>query len=340
MRQLAILTLLTVLLPGLPAIGAADSGESPKAVVPSPIHDFEEVPQGPELEHTWVVENQGTAVLEIERVVSDCGCTVTEFDRVIAAGETGKVHATIDSTMLSGPVSRSIVVFTNDPGNPRLRLTFKAMIQPQLHVTPGRARYSTVRGEDKPATIRQVVFAPDGSSFTVTEVETGSPHLTATFRRATEGEAESAPEDAEPWIVDLRYDYNSAPVGPIIEEVLIHTDHPLQDKIRVPVSGFVRPALWATPHNVQLGDVDLSEPYHFVVVVQNFLSEPIEITGVDSELSGLETKVTPVVAGHKFNLTIGLPQDLPEGPFDTTLVIHTSNAKQPTLEVPLSGTVL
>lgn len=340
---LAILTLVTILAPGLVAASTGDATENqPSIEVPEPIHDFGKVIKGNIISHDFEIRNTGTEPLELRQVQPDCGCTVTRYDRVIAPGESGKVHAEIDTSVLLGPTNRAIQVFTNDPDNPVVHLTFKADVEARLHVEPGYARYQVVQGETKPGILKQWIWAIDGEAFQVVSVDSPYPYLNTRFWKASaEERKESGPPEVDQWIVETHLEYNQAPVGPLTQEVTVHTDHPRQKRIQVPVSGFIRPSMWSTPAEVDLGEVELEEPRGFSLVVQSFLGEDIEITEVTSDLEGLETEVVPMQEGRKFAVRCIIdPAEIPKGPFSTTIKIKTNTDKAPVLEVPFRGTIL
>src|SRR5690349_8556368 len=70
----------------------------PKAVVVEPIKDAGTVSKGDKISHDFLIKNEGDADLEILNVQPACGCTVAEFDKTIAPGQTGKVHAVVDTS--------------------------------------------------------------------------------------------------------------------------------------------------------------------------------------------------------------------------------------------------
>lgn len=358
--MLAILTLSVVILPAAPValaqgsspVAAADASASagtaekigPRAEVPEPLKDFGEVPKGQRLEHDYEIRNTGDEDLEITRVVPACGCTVAEYDEVIAPGETGKVHAEINTAVLGERSKRQITVYTNDPERPVVQLAFDALPVPLLDIFPGYARYRTVRGEDEPALLKQWVYALDGTDFAVTDVESPSPYLDVSFHKAGEDEQspkvrERAPGSVQ-WVVEMQLDYNAAPLGAIAQEVVVHTSHPVAKEIVIPVSGFVRPGMWATPHEVDLGEVEAGEPVRFSVVVKNYLTEPVEITGVELDGKKVESTVTEVEEGREFTVWITVEPETAGAPLSGKVRILTNSPKKPAVEVPLRARVL
>lgn len=355
---LAILTLCVLVLPAVPAAfaqeglseGATETTASaettdktgPRVEVPEPMKDFGKVSKGQTIEHAYEIRNTGDEDLEITHVIPACGCTVAEYDKVIRPGETGKVHAEINTNLLGERSKRYITVYTNDPKRPAVQLLYDVMVIPQLGIHPGYARYRTVHGEDEPGILRQWVFALDGSDFKVTGVESPLPYLDASFHKASAEErhpqvSERAP-DSEQWVVRLELDYNAAPVGAIAQQVVVHTDHPIQKDLIIPVSGFVRPGMWATPHEIDVGEIQAGQPIRFSVVVKSFLAEPMEITGVEFGGEEVESTVSEVEEGREYTVWITVEPE--PGPLRGKVRIHTTHPKNPVVEVPLRGRVL
>ena len=156
----------------------------PKAVAVEPIKDAGNVAKGDKISHDFLIKNEGDAELEIVQVQPACGCTVAEFDKKIAPGQTGKVHAVLDTASFNGPISKGLTVFTNDPDNPQMELTVRAKVQPYIAAKPGYARYITVQGEASQGSIGQTLWAPDSTSFDIVKVESPYPYLKTSYREA------------------------------------------------------------------------------------------------------------------------------------------------------------
>ena len=131
---IAVLVLAAVAVPGI-AIA------QPSAQPLEPVKEFEIVPKGNKIHHTFEIKNGGDATLELTAVKPACGCTVTEFDQFIQAGQVGRIRATVATDNFNGMIAKTIAVFTNDPDNPKIQLTIKADIKPYLGSNPGYARY-------------------------------------------------------------------------------------------------------------------------------------------------------------------------------------------------------
>ena len=62
---------------------AKEAARVPKLVCEAPAHDFGSTPNVLNLKHVFVLKNQGSAPLTIERVKAACGCTATELSESV-----------------------------------------------------------------------------------------------------------------------------------------------------------------------------------------------------------------------------------------------------------------
>ena len=311
----------------------------PKATVAEPIKDVATVPKGQKIIHDFVIKNEGDADLMITNVQPACGCTVAEFDKLIKPGATGKVHAVVDTSTFSGPITKGVTVFTNDPDHPQIDLTIHAKIEPYISVKPGYARYITVQGEPQEGNIAQTLWAPDGTSWDITSADSPFPYLTVTYH-------EAKPEERLPdvkgkqWKVEMKLS-NSAKVGPLADYVTVHTNHPKQQIVQIPISGFVRPVIAVTPPTADFGKIELKEPLKKALSVRNFATEPIKVTSIDPNLpKGIETKLEALEEGRVYQVRVILSPEIGKGPFHGKLTLHTDSPKMPTIEVEFKGIVI
>lgn len=311
----------------------------PKAVAPQPIHDAGTVVPGQQIVHDFVIENQGAAPLEITSVRPACGCTVAQFDRTIAPGASGKVHAVLDTSTFAGAIAKGITVLTSDPARPRLELTVKATVQPHLMVEPGYARFVQAQHSD-PGVVSQRVWTPSFADLEILEVTSPYPFLTVRHKAITAEEDRNEKGQGQQYHLDFVLDYTAAPIGTLAEYVVVKTNHPQQPELKIPVSGFVRPLVVLTPSKADFGAVALDEDGAYGnLTLKHYGSVPLEISAAEATVPGIEIDVEAVEAGHEFKVRVQLPPDMPKGPFAGTVRLSTNNPRQPTVEFPISGTV-
>lgn len=317
---------------------AEDAGKKPKVVVAEPVMDAGVVPKGEKVAHDFVIRNEGDAPLEITQVKPACGCTVVDFDKTIAPGQSGKVHSVVDTVTFTGAIAKGVTVFTNDPDTPRLELTIRAKVEPYITAKPGYARYITVQGEEKSGTIVQNLWATDGSAMDIVKIDSPYPFLKVSFREATQAERLTEAQGKQ-WRIEMTLD-NNAPVGALAEHLTIHTNHPKQKLATIPVSGFVRPVITVTPQVADFGTIELKEPLNRALNVRAFSTEPIKVTSLEEDIKGLDVKLEPVQEGREYQVRVTLNPEIGKGDFKGKLTIHTDSPKKPTIEVELKGTVI
>ena len=106
-----------------------------------------------------------------------CGCTVASFDKVIKPGAEGKVHSSVDTKSFSGPISKSVLVVSNDPDRPQMNLFIKAMVKPFVDVLPQPyVRFSVVKGD---TAAQDVILISEEKGFKPTVAETAQPYVKA-----------------------------------------------------------------------------------------------------------------------------------------------------------------
>jgi len=335
----AILALASILIVAGVLVAETAPGGKPKAVAVEPIGDVGNVAKGDNATHDFVIKNDGTADLQITNVQPACGCTVARYDKVIAPGKTGSVHVVVDTTTFTGAIAKSVTVYTNDAENPQIQLTVRAKVEPSIAAKPGYARYLVVRGEPQQGIIGQTLWATDGAAFDITGVDSPTPALKVTYREATEKERQPEVKGKQ-WHVDMALSNDTAPIGALTGYVTIHTTHPKQKLVQIPVSGFVRPILAVTPPTADFGRVDVKEPRHFTFDVKNFATEPIKLTSAEAGLKGVGAEIKSIDAGREYKVQLTLNPDLAKGPFDGKLMLHTDSPKMPVVEVQIKGVVL
>jgi len=101
----------------------------PKISVPQPVYDFGDVQTGEIVKHKFIVANNGTDILKIDRVVSSCGCTAAQPEKnELKPSESTLIAAEFNSAGRIGPQMKYITVFSNDPATPQFQLLLKGNV--------------------------------------------------------------------------------------------------------------------------------------------------------------------------------------------------------------------
>ncbi len=136
-------------LPPLPEAPRGDVGPAPRLFVPERLQELGTIVAGDKVAVSWHLANRGTANLMLKRVKAGCGCTIvrlTEEEMIIPPGGSLTLRAEFDSTGRRGEQTKSVIVLSNDPVEPRCQLTFHATVDVLYHMRPpGRLNLGAVR---------------------------------------------------------------------------------------------------------------------------------------------------------------------------------------------------
>src|SRR5262245_18585337 len=104
--------------------------KKPRMVISELEHNFGSIKAGTPLKYTFKVTNKGTANLEVKNVAPSCGCTTSNFDKVVAPGKSGGITLEIEKTDgYKGETTKTAQVTTNDPNRQSFTLTLRADFQ-------------------------------------------------------------------------------------------------------------------------------------------------------------------------------------------------------------------
>ncbi|MEO8196687.1 MAG: DUF1573 domain-containing protein [Thermoanaerobaculia bacterium] len=317
---------------------SAPAAPAPKLVPVEAIQDVGKVAKGEKVKVDFAIRNDGPVELVLTDVHPTCGCTVASFDAKIAPGAVGKIHAEIDTVDFAGPIAKTITVLSNDPAQPRVTLTIKARVEPQVNASPGYARFVFVQNQAS-TTVKQWLWAENFPDFKVLAVRSPYKFIEATFRPATAEERRPEIPTPNQWIVETAIQPD-AEVGALRDFLVVETNHPKQKELRLAVTGFVRPLLSVTPAVAEFGTLGLTATSQDLsLVLVNFGEAAIEIRSVSASVPGVEAKIKPIEEGRRWEVKLTLTGKMPKGRTDATVTIETSSPQQPTLKVPLRGTV-
>lgn len=317
------------------ATSLAGAQDRPKLVVPEKIIDLGKVSQGEVRKVVFKLKNEGSAPLVIRAARPTCGCTVADFDREIAPGETGEVRATLDTSDFRGPISKSILVACNDPFTPTVALSIRVNVRPFLDVYPRPlVRFHTL---EKQGAVQKITVTGTERSgdFKLVGAASDSPNLEITYEQIKDP-AKMVPDAGKPQYevsVALKKD---VPPGPINTSLTLLTNTKEEPKIRIQVIGIVRALLRVSPPQLQFGAVEAKlAPTRNLVVVNNEGDQKIDVTKVTINDPSFELETTPVKEGKRYQISVKVKKDAKPGVKNAMVTIHTTSPDVPTLEVPV-----
>jgi hypothetical protein len=322
-----------------PVVGQEVGITGPKLVVPEKVLDKGTVAKGDIVEANFKLVNEGSDTLLVKAVRPTCGCTVADYDREIAAGGEGWLKAKLDTSDFSGPLSKSILIMTNDPQDPTVTVVIKATVKPFIEVLPRPLiRFNAIKHEDMVQTVR-VVSGDEERGFQITKVDSNVPYLEASARKLGEDELLSGRADTQYEIsLSLAED---APVGPVNAQLTVSTDHPKAPTVTIKVYGVIRALLHVTPPQVQFGTVEAkAKPGRNVIVVNNRSDGGATVlTSAAVNDPAFEAKVSTIEEGRRYQVTVTVKGDAEPGVKDAVLTVETTDTAFPELMVPVRANI-
>jgi hypothetical protein len=325
--------------PASPAAGSqAKAVSAPKIEISQETKDLGTVPKGQVIQTDFVVHNAGGSDLVITDARPSCGCTVSSFDKVVKAGADGKVHASVDTKSFSGPISKSVLVVSNDPERPQVNLFIKAMVKPFVDVAPqAYVRFSVVHGD--PAS-QDVVLISEEKGFKPTVAETAQPYVKAEISPAGDKDKIAGrPGEQYKLAVSVLPD---APEGLLNAPIRITTGVAQQPTLEIPVSGIVRPRVSVTPITVNFGNFTAGKDpiTRNIVVTNNKPGNPIKVTKAEVSVPGFMTDIVPTQEGVSYTVVVKASDKVKKGAVDGKVTLHTSDKEKGVIEIPLRGEAL
>ncbi|MEK6674445.1 MAG: redoxin domain-containing protein [Planctomycetota bacterium] len=316
--------------------GAA--GEAPKPIdpnAPKPVikceqatHDFGTMWAGPDLKHEFVIRNEGVGPLEITKVRPACGCTIAgEYPKTIAPGESGKFPFSIKSDKLRNRFEKTVTVSSNDPTTPDLQLKLAGEVKRYVDVTPATVNFAKVAGKDQ-------------KEQKVAIVNNGETPLKLTLNPPAEGEkfkyelVETTPGKNWDFVVRMPPPYET---GQWRSTAVLTTDNQNQKTVEVPVLAIVPERLEVQPAELTVAGPGGKPAPKRLLRFTNYGETPAKVTKAECSDEKVKVSVTEETEGKAYRVDVEWPGDYvaPEGGAIVTL--HTDDAKQPKIAVPIKA---
>jgi len=326
-------------LPPVPTPPSAPTNK-PKLVVIERLKDLGTIIEGEVPTITWRLENQGDAPLGIARTAASCGCTVvslTEEQSSIPPGGHVDLEARFDSTGRRGEELKNIIVHSNDPAEPQMKLEFRVTTTPLYEVNPpGLLNLRMIRRGESAASTIDLMPALGRKKVEIESIEVldDSP-VRCSFEPLPSGDALGQRITASV--------FNDQPLGPLRASAAVRFNvdgikrtHTIAMRGEVVGDLTWRPLVLDTTRQPSLPGKKLAP-----VVVESTSAAPFRIVSATAEpyfdVTVESDQVGPPGTLHSIFLVVR--NDAPPGPFGVYLHIRTSSLDQPEVDIPVFGII-
>ena len=324
--------------PAKPAADSKKAATAPKIEVIPETRDAGTVAKGQVIETTFVVKNAGNADLVISDARPGCGCTVASFDKLVKPGGEGKIQTSVDTKSFSGPISKSVLLVSNDPERGQINLFIKANVKPFVDVLPQPyVRMSVVKGDSD---ARDVILLSEEKGFKPSITEAAQPYVKAEITPA--GEKDKIPgRPGEQFKLHITVTPD-APEGLLNAPIRVATGVSQQPSVEIPVSGIVRARVSVTPVMVNFGNFTAGKDpiTRNIVVTNNKPASPIKVTKAEVSVPGFVTDVVPTQEGISYTVVVKASDKVKKGALEGTVKLYTTDKEKSVIELPLRGEAL
>ena len=152
----------------------------PKLTFENVIHNFGDITPKSRNRCKFKFTNTGKSELKIGKIKAACGCTVPKMNKkVFAPGETGFINVTYKAGGSSTKVSKTLTVPSNDPENPKIKLTIKANIISRIAHSPKKLNLKL--NKENAGCPDITITSLDGQKFSITSFKSRPDCITAEF---------------------------------------------------------------------------------------------------------------------------------------------------------------
>jgi hypothetical protein len=305
----------------------------------APVKDEVEIKQvrrGTKARFEFTIRNTGKAPLQIA-VKPNCSCTVPNYDRVIAPGASGKVVAELDTLDLSGYVTKTLLVTTNDPKHPRAGLYMIVTVSSMVTVEPSDR--VVMRLPDTGPMVQELTLKmQEGETARITGARSNNRLVQARLEPVEEGqEAKGEGQEARTYRLTLTA-IAETPPGRHQARITLPTTSPVEPEIRIHVT--CEKGIVATPVSLYLGalPVKLKEPIERSIILVRHGGR-FAVKAVTCDDPAVRVAYTTVRAGEYYKVSVRYAGGWPTGWVQRRIVVETDDSRQPQIIVPLTARV-
>jgi hypothetical protein len=313
----------------------------------------------PYLTHDFTFRNEGDGVLEVLRTEDACNCFVSTVSQsLLRPGATGKIGVRllvkhVLETSSVPEISRSIIVYTNDPVRPKLQLTLYAEVQRPFVVEPKVLRFSPVNmGESAARTFEILPQLRPIPSHRVVEIEPSEDFLDLTWLEAAPATEFTTPSTAltaaqrKAALIDMlgKYDVSvrlkpNAPEGKFTAFLTVKTNVSEQKILQVAVHGEIIGKVSVFPQKLFFGIIDAGKVASRVVTISG-VDERFRILRAEKKLDYLTIGSARAAGDGKYEVAFdAAPDENAAGAFEDTIVLHTNSAEKPRIDLAVYGVI-
>lgn len=308
----------------------------PNAVIQPRSYTIGPRSEGEIIDTTVLVSNTGTAPLEF-LAQPECVCMAATPSGTVPPGQELAIRVRIDTTNFPGPFNRGLMLFTNDPERPAVRIPFTGHVRAFARLIPEDPR-PVVLVDERGAVLTFYLALDPAREVRILE-RTVSGGRAVMEIEPWQGEI-ADPELREPRTRRQGYRIRllvspSTTFGRTPITIAIRTDHPVFTWVRHTVQ--VQHGIVSAPESMYWGELGNQPDTAWVLVHRP--GRPFRVLSVRTDRANLRATAEARGDGSEHRITVRYDGRASRGPFDGTITVLTDDPKQPEIVIPYRGLV-
>jgi len=257
---------------------------------------------------------------------------VADYDKVIPAGQTGKIIATVDTKKYRGKLDKTITVVTNDPDNKKLTLHLYCSIIGVKILPATHAYFNAHLGESQ---TKELTVATLGEGPIDVHAIASKPNIQIQLEKLNEPKPANVSDYWKQYKLLITIPENF-PEGRFSESVTLATNCQYDRTIRIAVAGSVIPTVVVTP-----GVIRLNAANHFqrIIKITKKFGTGLRISQVISDPPQVKTDLVETKKGKQYTVKVVWSDTKSKGNFNGQVKIRTNDKQKPFISVPVHVTI-
>ncbi len=306
-----------------------EPGQSPRAEFENPVYDFGRRRAGEKVDVDFWFKNVGTGPLEILKVKPGCSCTTGgKHDRIVQPNERGRIPIVFNTKKFSGPITKTVTVHSNAPGNQaKTLLKIKGDIWQPVETMPRSIAFGRVTMElldaQQPSKKLAIVNNMD-TPIAPSNLRSSNSVFKPTITTIDDGK---------------KYELSVSVVqpigrGPITGDIMFDTGNTEMPTVKVRASVYVAALLDVSPSEIVL-PTNRKNDIRRRIYVRNNTTQKTTLGEIKVSNPALSTTVTERREGMAFQVTLLIPATYKREPCGDWITIPTSHPRMPELRIPI-----
>jgi len=309
-----------------PALSQQET-QGPTLTCAEPVHDFGKALNSDVIIHDFIIRNDGSDDLTIEKVKSSCGCTTASLPtNYVAAGKELAISAKVSLKSQKGPLEKTIDVFSNDPLQPVYTLTVRGHVVAPYTLSPPVALIDLTPNKPNPKSSVRLTFEAD-RPITITGTGTQNlRHASATIETVVTGKE---------YVVTFSINDDVIEKDRIGGALFVMTDSPEAESVSVPYSARRIRDVVVAPSKITIPATLTSGQFNQRLILRHRRAMNTDITAITVPTKNVvATSSRKSKSMHFVKVRIDQVNETLDG---TSLVIHVAyeNGKEDDLYVPI-----